>query len=161
MRSERRKRKKGVELEPTPDAGYRVLEHTADVGVAAWGPTPADAFTMASLGMFEVLLDADPRVWHGDGRKESLRVEAQGAGWSDLLVNWLAEFVYRFDVEGFVPQSFDFAHCEPPTASAEVAGVIMRDPADTGGTAIKAVTYHQLSVDVSPGRTALQVIFDI
>ena len=148
-------------MKSTQDAGYRVLEHTADVGVAAWGPTPADAFSMASLGMFEVVLDEDPLEWRGQGRKETLRVEAEGARWPDLLVNWLAELVYLFDVEGFVPQRFDFARCEPPTASAEIVGVIMRDPADTGGTAIKAVTYHQLLVDISPGSTALQVIFDI
>ena len=33
------------------NAGYRLLDHTADVGLIAWGPDPAQAFTEAARGM--------------------------------------------------------------------------------------------------------------
>jgi hypothetical protein len=90
-----------------------------------------------------------------------IRVEVEGAGWPDLLVNWLAEQVFCFDVDGFVPNRIDFALCEPTRLEARLRGIAMADPGDTNGTAIKAVTYHQLEVDVRHGRTELRVIFDI
>lgn len=144
-----------------PGAGYNLFEHTADVGVVAWGEDPAAAFSMAARGMYAVILDTDPLDWQGEGAPHEIRVEVEGAGWPDLLVNWLAEQVFYFDVDGFVPNRIDFALCEPTRLEARLRGIAMADPGDTNGTAIKAVTYHQLEVDVRPGRTELRVIFDI
>jgi SHS2 domain-containing protein len=141
--------------------GYTILEHTADVGVRAWGPTPESAFSMAAFGMFEIILDIDPRGWHGEGTEAAIQADARAATWDDLLVNWLAELVYLFDVEGIVPRRIDFTQCEPENCSATLTGSLMSDPAATEGTAIKAVTYHQLQLQITPTRTELQVIFDI
>lgn len=142
-------------------AGYRLLDHTADAGVVAWASTPAGAFAMAARGMFEIVLGEDPENWVGAGEPAELRVEAEGSGWADLLVNWLAELIYLFDVEGFVPTHVEFDLCEPPACAAGVRGITLENPGDTYGTAIKAVTYHQLEVHVTPERTELRVIFDI
>lgn len=144
-----------------PTEGYTILEHTADVGVHAWGPTPESAFSMAAFGMFEIILDTDPRTWHGAGTEAVIQADAHAATWDDLLVNWLAELVYLFDVEGIVPRRIDFTHCEPEACSATLTGSLMSDPAATEGTAIKAVTYHQLQLQMTPTRTDVQVIFDI
>jgi SHS2 domain-containing protein len=143
------------------EAGYRLIEHTADAGVAAWGPSPEQAFTHATRGMYTVMLGSEPAEWQTVGPNETLNIHVRGQDWQDLLVNWLAEFVYHFDVDGFVPQQINFKQCQPPICEAIVKGVRLDDPEQAGGVGIKAVTYHQLEVNITPGRTEINVIFDI
>lgn len=146
---------------PRQVSGYQLLEHTADVGLTAWGPDPAGAFTEAVWGMFAVILGEDPACWSGAGRATMVEVAVTGADWPALLVNWLAEFLFRFEVEAFVPRRLDSHVCAPPRCEAHVEGIRVDDPDQLGGVAIKAVTYHQLAVDVAPARTELRVYFDI
>jgi SHS2 domain-containing protein len=142
-------------------AGYKLLDHTADAGVAAWGPDAETAFAQALRGMFAIVLGHDP-AWPEEGAPaETLVVEVEGADWSGLLVNWLARFVFYFDVDGFVPVAVEFQRCEPPRCEATVRGVYLGGPEQAGGVGIKAVTYHQLEVNIAPERAEVRVIFDI
>lgn len=141
------------------DAGYVFLEHTADVGLRAWGPTPSAAFAAVARGMYAITLGRDPA--DASGTKATYTVSVSGATWADLLVNWLAELLFQFSVEGLVGQAFDFSACAPPRCSAQVTGCILDDEDEVGGGEIKAVTYHRLAVEVQPDRTTLRVIFDI
>ena len=138
-----------------------MFEHTADAGLVAWGPDPARAFAQATWGMFEIVLGDDPQALPVPGEPETVEVEVHGQTWDDLLVNWLAELVFWFDVEDFVPRQIAFSECAPPRCAARLLGTRLDDPDEAGGVCIKAVTYHQLSVNVAPGRTELRVIFDI
>jgi SHS2 domain-containing protein len=142
-------------------SGYQVLEHTADTGLSAWGPDPGVAFAEAVRGMFAVILGEDSAHWPGAGRATARDIAVAGDDWPALLVNWLAEFLFRFEVEAFVPRDLTITACAPPHCEARVEGICLDDPGQIGGVAIKAVTYHQLTVDVSPARTELRVIFDI
>lgn len=143
------------------EAGYQLLEHTADVGVSAWGPDPAHAFAEAARGMFAVILGEDPAGWSGSGRTITLDVTVNGEDWPTLLVNWLAELLFRFEVEGVVPQRIAVSVCAPPRCEARIEGIAVDDPSQLGGVAVKAVTYHQLMVDIAPARTQVRVFFDI
>jgi len=135
------------------------LEHTADVGVRAWGTTPAAAFAAAARGMYAITLGRDPAA--ASGPSASYAVSVSGATWADLLVNWLAELLFQFSVEGLVGQDFEISECDPPRCTAQVAGCILEDEDQVESGEIKAVTYHHLEVDLQPDRTTLQVIFDI
>ncbi|MFL5734565.1 MAG: archease [Chloroflexia bacterium] len=143
------------------NAGYRLLEHTADAGLVAWGLDPAEAFSQAVWGMFEVVLGDEPRRAPQPADLHTLEVQVEGQTWDDMLVNWLAELVYHFDVDGFVPVGISFSDCAPPRCEAQLTGWQLADPDEAAGVCIKAITYHQLSVQVTPTRTDLKVIFDI
>ena len=138
-----------------------MLDHTADAGVLAWGPTPEAAFEHAARGMFEIVIGTEPESLEGVEATVRLDVDVEGSNWQALVVNWLAEMVYYFDVEGFVPLHYSFDACAPPRCAATLEGIYLGDPEQAGGVGIKAVTYHQLLVEVGPERTELQVIFDI
>ena len=142
------------------DAGFKLLEHTADVGVQAWGPDAASALAAAARGMYAITLGRDPaRV---TGEPASLEVAVSGDTWPDVVVNWLAELLFSFTVEGMVAQSCAFTLCAPPECKALVTGVCYGDEHDAeGGIEIKAVTYHELRVDISQERATIQVYFDI
>ena len=143
------------------DAGYTLLEHTADAGEIAWGPTPSDAFAQAARGMVAIMLGADPLVWHASGRHIALEVAVAGQDWDELLVNWLAGLLFHVEIDRFVPQHMHFTECAPPRCAATVEGICFDDPAALAGVGIKAVTYHQLDVQITPHRTDVRVIFDI
>jgi SHS2 domain-containing protein len=143
------------------DAGYTLLEHTADAGVIAWGEAPADAFAQAARGMVAIMLGADPWAWRAAGRRSALDVAVEGQGWDDLLVNWLVALLFHVEVDRFVPQHVRFKACAPPRCAAIVVGVYLDDPAALAGVGIKAVTYHQLDVRITPDRTDVRVIFDL
>ena len=149
------------EREITMDAGYSFLEHTADVGLIAWGRSPAEAFAQAALGMFAIVLGVDPLAWDADGRPATLEVEIAGQSWDELLVNWLAELLFHFEIDRLIPRRIDFAQCAPPRCRASVAGIRPGSLAAIAGVGIKAVTYHQLDVQIAPGRAEVRVIFDI
>ncbi len=144
---------------PPSDSGYARIEHTADVGVRAWGPTPAAAFAAAARGMYAISLGKDPGGITGPADEQPVAVD--GDTWLDLLVNWLAELLFRFSVDGLVVRAFDIAECAPPRCSATAIGVVLEDEDAVEGVEIKAVTYHQLEVTVLPTRTMIQVLFDI
>jgi len=143
------------------DSGYNVLDHTADVALRAWGADPAGAFAAATLGMFAIVLGQDPGAWPAAGRRGALTVETRGEDWAELLVSWLAELLYLFDVEQFVPNRVEVTDCLPPNCAGRLEGVYLEDPGEVGGVAIKAVTYHQLEIDIGAERTDLRVVFDI
>ena len=98
------------------ESGYRLFDHTADAGLVAWGPDPASAFAEATRHVRH-------HAGGGPFRREEpyggeVDVEAEGGDWSDLLVNWLAELVFLFDTEQFVPTEVTIAQCELPGARA-------------------------------------------
>src|SRR5438067_2445173 len=129
------------------DAGYEILEHTADAAIRAWGHSPGEAFSQAAQGMFAIVLGADPSEWAAH-QAESRRIEAHAEEWDDLLVNWLSELVFTFDTEGFVVQHAIFDTCAPSDCSSTVYGFTLGEDEQPGGVGIKAVTYHLLEVRV-------------
>lgn len=147
--------------DPAMDAGFRTIEHTAEIGIAAWGPTPGRAFAEAARGMYGVLLGRDPFALKRQPRRKPVPVEVEGAEWSDLLVNWLVELLVMAEVDGFVPSDIAVETCAPPRCVARLQGSKLNMSREARGVGIKAITYHGLRIDVTDARTEVQVIFDI
>src|SRR5688572_5543828 len=81
--------------------GYEIIEHTADVGIAAEAPTLEGVFEQTALGLFEILGGWDP----GAGEDTELRLEpADNAG---LLVDWLNELLFIQETRDIVFTSLD------------------------------------------------------
>ena len=81
---------------------FELIEHTADVGLIAYGETLAEAFANAAYGMFSIIaeLDAVQEV-------ESHPVEISGDDIESLLFEWLNRLLYFFDVDD-IEQHGDF-----------------------------------------------------
>ena len=141
------------------DTGFTFVEHTADIGVTAWGPTPAAAFIATARGMYAITLGKDPAAAMGPTLERCITVH--GDTWPDLLVNWLAELLFQFSVEGVVAHEYKLLVCAPPRCSATITGIAIEDEDQVEGGEIKAVTYHDLKFDIQPDRTTAQVVLDI
>lgn len=140
---------------------YRFLDHTADVAVELAAPTLGELFAEALAAFTDTVTELD-RVAAGAERR--FAVEAGDV--ESLLVDWLGELLYAFEVDRLL-----FRQAEVEVA--EVEGGRLRLGARVRGEAydpdrhpikvlVKAVTYHGLEVrEVDGGGWLGRVIFDI
>jgi SHS2 domain-containing protein len=140
---------------PAEATGFTVFDHTADVGVRAWGPDVPAAFAQAARGLFSLLVPLDAV------REATTRELAVAAGDPEsLLVAWLDELLFVFETEGLVFSRFDVALPTPTTLTATAHGEPFDPDRHRGGVVVKAATYHQLAVEPGP-PARVQVILDI
>ena len=134
---------------------YEILEHTADVGLKVYGGTLPELFANAGRGLVMLALespDASP--------KECRALSASGGDREELLVHWLSEILYAMDAEGWLFCDFRIGKLEADAIEAEGWGE-RREPGERQRVAVKAVTYHQVSVRKINGGWEAVVYFDI
>jgi SHS2 domain-containing protein len=124
---------------PGAGGGFELLEHTADVGIRAWGASLEEVFERATLGLAEVLGASRP------GAGEPVAVEVSAADAGGLLVDWLNEVLWLREVRGVALAGVRVERVGEGRASGMVAFASGGSPPD--GTFVKAVTYHRLRVE--------------
>jgi SHS2 domain-containing protein len=134
-------------------AKYRLIEHTADIGLTASGRTLAEAFANAAYGMFSII--AALRNVRED---ESRRVELSAPDAETLLFDWLNSLLYYFDVEGLLFKRFD-VNLNRNSLQATCRGEKYDPARHRLKLGVKSATYHTLKVD--PARKRVRVIFDV
>ena len=135
--------------------GYEVLEHTADVGIRAWSGSLEGAFDQATRGLLDIT-----GAFDGAGGGETLDISIEGDDLGGLLVEWLEEVLYTQDAKDRVVTAIDVDR----VGEGGIRGSIRTKPrpGTLDGTAVKAITYHQLLVEGRPaGGWIAQVFFDI
>lgn len=137
-------------------SSYEVFEHTADVGLHAYGRTLPDLFAHAAEGM-ESLMVSPEQV----ESRESRDIGVEGHDLVSLLVNWLNALIFLFDAEYLVFRQFDIGELTETRLQARAYG----EPYDVRrhdlGSAIKAATWHEACVESVDGGYRATIIFDI
>ncbi len=134
---------------------FRIIEHTADIGIEAYGKTLEEAFENAAKGMFSIMT--------GGGKIESKIVREIKIPFDmdaeQLLVDWLSELLYIRDVEHLVFGEFDVK------IDKELVGKAYGEEYSIEkhgyGMEIKAVTYHMLEVKKDKKGYVVRCLFDI
>ena len=138
------------------EAGFEQFDVEADVGIRAWGPTRADAFAQAALGVLSLV--ADPATV---SPRETREVRAQADSAETLLVAWIDECLYVHEIEAFVVSRVEVHSCSDNV----VLGRLHGEPLDAArhrlGTVVKAATLHGISVEARDGRHEVRVIVDV
>jgi len=148
---------KGKPKGRAPPEKFRFLEHTADVGIQAFGETLCEAFENAALGMFNIITDPS-KV----GALKDFEVTIEGDDLKNLLHEWLDQLLILSQVNNMLFSSFkvDLRNFE---GGVGLTGLVMGEPADPSKhvykTEIKAVTHHMLMVRENPPM--VKVLFDI
>jgi SHS2 domain-containing protein len=138
-----------------PGSGFAFLDHTADIGIRAWGPSLPEAFAQAGLGLASLMgRDAD-----APGRQHPIRVEA--ADPAGLLVAFLDELLYL--CETLQSEGIASVRVTAMTGDALDAVVEIAPVESTGeGLAVKAATYHDLEVaERADGLVRVRVYLDV
>jgi SHS2 domain-containing protein len=134
---------------------FEILDHTADVGIIAYGADLRQAFANAARGLFSLITELDDveEVTHRDIGLEASDEES-------LLVAWLNELIYRFDTEGILFKRFDISQLDNTHLKARGYGEKADRSRHQLTREVKAATYHMLKVEKKDGFR-VQVIFDI
>ncbi len=133
---------------------YRLIPHTADIGIVAYGATLPEAFANAAYGLFAIMTDLR-RVRQNVSRTIEVRV----ADREGLLFEWLNQLIYLFDTEMMLFRRCEITEFDEKSLRATCHGE-KRDPARHEiRIGVKSATYHQLTVD--PAKNQVRVIFDI
>ncbi|MHB9036766.1 MAG: archease [Armatimonadota bacterium] len=135
---------------------FEVLEHTADVGVVGLGRTKAQAFESAAYGMFSIVADLDKYE-----PTDVSEVVAIGDDDVSLLERFLSSLLVIFDGDGLLPLDFEITEISARRLVCRVSSRKIGDDIEWFGPTIKAVTYHQMSVEEISGEWRAQVIFDV
>jgi len=132
---------------------YEEIDHTADVGIRAFGTNLAELFVNAAEGMFSLVANLDAVRPVGE---VEIRLRADDV--PTLLLRWLSELLYLHETQHFLFSSFDVSVSDT-TLRALARGETIDKTRHELKLAIKAVTRHRLAVDEQKG--VAEVIFDI
>lgn len=138
---------------------YEFFDHTGDIGVQVSAPTLDDLFADAAAALSATLVD--PATIECRAR-EWVALEAPSL--ELLLVDWLNDLVFRFDVnELLVVRTAPKVTREDDTWKLEAAieGEVVDPSRHKIKLLIKGVTYHQLAVRTTDQGLEASVIFDI
>jgi SHS2 domain-containing protein len=133
---------------------FELIEHTADMGLKAYGKNLSEAFANAAYGMFSIIAELDSIK-----EKTKRRVDIKGEDKESLLFEWLNSLLYYFDVEGLIFTRFDIIEFGENQLTADCLGEKYNPKHHQLKTGIKSATFHMLEVDKT--KNQVQVIFDV
>ena len=134
---------------------FEIINHTADVGIIAYGADISQAFANAARALFSLITELDDvdEVLYRD-------IELAAPDQESLLVEWLNELIYLFDAENIIFKRFDITQLSNTQLKARSYGEKVDSSKHRLKTGVKAATYHMLKVDQDDGGK-VQVLFDI
>ena len=135
--------------------GFEIIDHTADVAIAAYGADLKKAFANAALGMFSIITDLDIV-----NEKVIRDVEVTSEDMKDLLVSWLNELLFICEVDKILFKRFDISELNETRMLAKCYGEKINLKRHKFKAEIKAATYHMLEIEEGNG-VRVQVLFDI
>ena len=134
---------------------FEIIDHTADVGIRAYGANIGQAFANAARALFSLITELE------DIREvESRDIELTAADSENPLVEWLNELIYLFDTENLIFKRFDIPQLSETQLKATGYGEKADSSRHTIRMGIKAATYHTLKVEENDG-IRIQVLFDV
>ena len=133
-----------------------ILDVAGDAGVRAFGETLQDLFAHAALGMYSLITDTGLLTG-----KKSITVAVESHSLDGLLVAFLNELIFHFDVSGFVGQDIDVVNISDSHIEARLSGDEFDPDRHKPGLLVKAATYHRLKIEKRDHGWEAEIIFDI
>jgi len=139
---------------------YEYLYHIADAKFRAFGSTLEEAFENAALALFNVMIDTSNLK-----ATEERMIEITSPDIKMLLVDWLSELLYLFEVDRIIFSEFRIDRIDKKGEDFSLKGKASGVPIDLlyhkFDTQVKAVTLHELEVEQDKtGGFQVQVVVD-
>lgn len=137
-------------------ASWRLLDHTADLGMDVEGSSLEEVFACAGRAIFELMAELDAveiRV--------SRDLVVEGTDLADLWVNFLREALYLRSGEGLLIKDVRIRRLSDTALTATLSGEAYDSSRHELNMEIKAATYHQAEIVRTPKGWKGRVIFDV
>src|SRR5436305_8240142 len=135
---------------------YEVFEHTADIGLHAYGNNLPELFIHAAQGM-ESLMVAPEQM----RALVSREIAVTGHDEVSLLIAWLNELIVLFDTEYLLLRQFEIDEVRGTYLKGRASGEPYDAQRHDIGSAIKAVTWHEAAIELTDEGYKVRIIFDI
>lgn len=140
---------------------YEMTEHTADIGIKAFGKTKKELFTNIAKGMFFLIADS-PVSFKKTSNRKYYKIEEKASSLEDLLVSWLNDLLYIHHTEYVFCDDFIIKSLTKTFVSSEIGSLKIEETHYQVVREIKAVTYHGLQIlKNKKGQWEATIIFDI
>jgi SHS2 domain-containing protein len=135
---------------------YELIDHTADIGIKAYGSDLKELFKNAAFAMFDIMADLQ-------GLKTSVTVEVRkdAPNREELLIEWLDELLYNFYTKGLIFSTFEITELDDQHIVGKAHGRHIGENKSRLKTEIKAATYHDLKIEQKENSWQTQLIFDV
>ena len=135
---------------------YRLLDHTADLGIETNGTTLSDLFEKTGNALLHLMF----RVTH-PGITRLINIDLEGNDLEDLMVKWLSEILYLFEGENMIVTKIIIDHLSTGTIKSTFIVSPYNPELHEIMREIKAVTYHQIMVRKKNNIWTARIIFDV
>src|SRR5262249_35080807 len=137
---------------------YRIrsFDHTADKGIMVYADSLPELFEGAAVGMFAEMYELAGVV-----PTFSRELSVTAADQESLLVAWLQELIFWSAVEAEVYPEVDVHDVTDTALTATVRGRKLSPEIVQIGAAVKAVTYHGLTLRPVTGGWEAVLLFDV
>jgi SHS2 domain-containing protein len=137
------------------DEGSRTFDHTGDLGLEVWAVSPDRLFARAALAVLAQVAEAR------DARPEvDVRITREGLDPSDLLVDLCNTALLEAEVRNAI-----WTEARVVLAGHGLEATLSgprRDPRrQVFLREIKAVSHHDLELDLTPGRCRCRLVLDV
>lgn len=139
---------------------FELIDHTADVGIKAWGATLTELFENAAIGMFSIIGGEEYKA-QGSKIEKKIEISKDTDNLEEILVSWLSELLYIFNREKIYFNNFKVLSLNNSGIKAEASGVNIGLYQTNLYTEIKAVTFHGLKIEETTDGFNCTIIFDV
>ncbi len=135
---------------------FEILDHTADIGIIAYGADVKELFSNAALALYSLITELESIQ-----EKLHLDLEVRSEDRDSLLVDWLNELIYCFDSKHVLFKRFDIESLTHSALRATCYGEDFDPNKHEIKIGVKAATYHMLRLDTDESGYRAQIILDI
>jgi SHS2 domain-containing protein len=135
---------------------YKMIDHTADLGIIVYGKTLKELFANSAWSLFDIITDIRKIK---PINKKTISLTAHGI--EELLVSWLGELIYLWEVKLMLFCQFEIQEISPHKLAGYAIGESYKPSQHPIHNEIKAATYHQLEVKKENNQWRAQIIFDV
>jgi SHS2 domain-containing protein len=135
---------------------FELTDHTADVGIVAYGADIKELFSNAALALFSLITEPGSIE-----ERSHVNLKVRSDEKDSLLVDWLNELLYLFDTTHILFNRFDIRRLTHNELKATCHGETFDPMKHKIKTGVKAATYHILKLDKNNDGYKAQVILDI
>lgn len=132
---------------------YKLLEHTADAMVEAYGKDLGERFGNAAYAMFDLMTDLKNVEPKGE-----LKITLSAESRDRLLVDFLEQLLFLHETEDLIFSRFE-VKTDGKKLEALVWGERFDEKRHSKRTVVKAITYHRMEFDDEKGTVIL--LFDV
>jgi SHS2 domain-containing protein len=135
---------------------FEIIDHTADIGIIAYGTDVRELFSNAALALFSLITELESIE-----EKSHLNLKVSSEDGDSLLVEWLNELIYFFDAKHLLFNRFDIESLTLNELKSICHGEVFDPAKHKIKRGVKAATYHMLKLDKDSEGYRAQIILDI